>query len=1007
MSIIQTLCPTCGTPQDDTRTQDEFNRRVPPPACPLCNSGWDVWELRFAPIPLEKNRAQIASWLGQLPFPSAIDLACTEKGIRMRMFTPPGSADGAIRSWAAMTHQQTRWVKLPASAIPQSEKRFALKNTTHVPSVSLTDRGGDPMLAVSGYLMNHREKNDNGIRMWFTGKDPELQAKLQALGSYSYGTESGVGDSSPNPWGMRLTMLRVLVAIGIIVAGIFAGATTAGWINLFVGIMGTLAGGILTLVATFGVLDWMNWRSIPKTIIEAKIEDILLKTTIVYYGDSAPNGLSLLTGNNQWIQIKPEDKEWPFIRSCPITLSATDMATMVAPPEMGETSGVMARDVVQEIPAPPPSEPLLEAPFKVGISIADDKLVGIDPDAHGVATGGSRSGKTSIAYSTLVQLIQRGDDAPGIFLVDPHLSLADGLLEVIHNLPEEERKKAIKRLRIISPDQPEVVPLNLLTIKEFSWAGNAIVQVGRRIWDDYWGPRMQAALLGLFRLAHAWNQAQIQLTAELARLRANQPTGDSVVISPVSTSEADTEAFQDEATQSATQQPAQVATQLSLDDIPDLSEMEAQAPAPNERDAGQEDLDIPPESSELEAHVEEAGRIGLDESPQLPGILGLLHVVFSAYNKEWRHIAMNYIQGADRLGVLALDALLGQFGTDDNNKGQGWITEVVSPILSKVMALELSPWLFSALHQDSFVDMEQWVKDRSWVILRLPTGQVGRESARLIASVVYNVFDAAFRKATFKKPVPFYFVIDEAQEIGTGMRLESMLAEGAKFGARMFVLTQSLQMMRKTENMEALVQSLLANTSTQAFFSPDPDDADTIRAILSSSHRYGDMTLDLPTLQCWLRARIKGYWQPPTLVRISHVGSNNADHVQQVIRDVIAAHPEDYKQVGDWEKPAIKAIKEMIPESERKLLTQALNPTEVEYMMVPYQKRARDEELKQIALQKAKAAAEARGEDPGSVTRSDQYETEKKEERKEPIDEDNARLSKLYKDYPQESHLRP
>ena len=56
---------------------------------------------------------------------------------------------------------------------------------------------------------------------------------------------------------------------------------------------------------------------------------------------------------------------------------------------------------------------------------------------------------------------------------------------------------------------------------------------------------------------------------------------------------------------------------------------------------------------------------------QLPGVLGLLHVVFSAYNQQWRHIAMNYIQGADRLGVLALDALLGQFGTDDNKQGTG------------------------------------------------------------------------------------------------------------------------------------------------------------------------------------------------------------------------------------------------------------------------------------------------------------------------------------------------
>src|SRR6266498_4298385 len=782
MSISQTFCPTCGTPYYDTRTQAEYLSGALPPACPLCNSGWDVWELRFAPIPLEKNRAQIASWLGQLPFPSAIDLVCTEKGIRVRMFTPPGSADGAIRSWASMTHQQTRWVKLSSSAIPESKMRFALKNATHVPSVSLADRGGDPMLAISGYLMNHRREKDNGIRMWFTGKDPELQAKLQALVSYSYGTESGVGDSSPNPWGMRLTVLRVFVALGILIAGVFAGATTAGWLNIWVGILGALAGGILALVSTFGVLDWMNWRSIPKTIIEAKIEDILLKTTIIYYGDSDPDDLPLLTGFNQWIPMSPEDKEWPFIRSCPITLSATDMATMVAPPEMGETSGVMAREVVQEIPAPPPSEPLLEAPFKVGTSIADDKLVGIDPDAHGIATGGSRSGKTSIAYSMLVQLIQKGDDAPGIFLVDPHLSLSDGLLEVIHNLPEDQRKKAIKRLRIISPDQPEVVPLNLLTIKEFSWAGNTIVQIGSRIWDDYWGPRMQAALLGLFRLAHAWNQAHIQRAVELARLRANQHTGDSVVRSPASTSQPDTQASQDETTQPATREPAQAARQLSLDDILDLSEAEAQVHVPDESDAEQEDLDIPPDPSELETHVQEAGRMGLDESPQLPGILGLLHVVFSAYNKEWRHNAMNYIQGADRIGVIALDALLGQFGTDDNNKGQGWITEVVSPILSKVMALELSPWLFSALHQDSFVDMEQWVKDRSWVIMRLPTGQVGRESARLIASVVYNVFDAAFRKATFEKPVPFYFVIDEAQEIGSGMRLDTMMSDRAKPG---------------------------------------------------------------------------------------------------------------------------------------------------------------------------------------------------------------------------------
>ena len=825
--------------------------------CPLCSGNWDIWELRFAPIPLERNRGQIASWLGQLPFPSAIDLIATGSGIRVRMFTPPDTAHGAVRSWAAMTHQQTRWTYIGTGSIPDSNSRCLLHNTTPVPTVSLSDRGGDPMLAISGYLMNHRGHADSGIRLWFTGKDPELQAKLKTLVAYSYGTESGVGNDSPNPWGMRLTILRAFAAIGILIAGIFAGLTTAHWINGIAGILGTLSGGILTLVATFGILDWMHWRSIPKQILEAKIDDILLKTTIVYYGDSFPEQLSLLTGHNAWKTIGKDEKEWPAVRSSSLTLSAGELATVVAPPEMGESSGVIARDVIQEIPAPPPSQPLLNAQFKVGTSVAEELSIGIDPDAHGLATGGSRSGKTSIAYAMLTQLIEKGDDAPGIFLVDPHLSLSDSLLQFIHELPALQRAKAIQRLRIISPDQPEVIPLNLLALDDFSWAGNAIVQIGRRIWDDYWGPRMQAALLALFRLAHAWNKHNLEK-------------------------------------------------------------------------------------------------------------MGLLHVVFSAFNLEWRHAAMGFLAPADRLGSLALDALLGQYGTD-GGRNQNWVTEVVSPILSKVMALELAPWLFAAMHQASFVNLENWVNERAWVVLRLPVGEMGRESARLTASVVYNVFDAAFRKATSTKPIPFYFFIDETQEIGTGMRLESMLSEGAKFGARMFVLTQSLAMMRGIEGMEALVHSLLANTSTQAFFSPDPEDADTIRAILSSSHRYGDITLDLPTLHCWLRARVEKHWQPPTLAKISPLGKSRREDVQRVIRDVIGAHSEDYVFAEDWEQGAMAALEKMVVPGSRLLLEEALNPdlarAEIENLVTEGQKQEKRQKAAKI---RKKKAAES-GEDPATV----------------------------------------
>ena len=217
---------------------------------------------------------------------------------------------------------------------------------------------------------------------------------------------------------------------------------------------------------------------------------------------------------------------------------------------------------------------------------------------------------------------------------------------------------------------------------------------------------------------------------------------------------------------------------------------------------------------------------------------------------------------------MALDALLGQTGEGDK-WSQGWVTEVISPVLSKVMALELSPWLFSAMHQERFVDMNQWIEERAWIVLRLPSGEMGREGARLTASVSCTTSSMPpIAARPWKNLCRFISSWMKRRRSVRACGLESMLAEGAKFGARMFVLAQSLSMMRKVEGMEPVVQAMLANTSTQMFFSPDPEDADLIRATLSSTVRYGNMTLDLPSLQCWLRARIGGHWQPPTLTQI-------------------------------------------------------------------------------------------------------------------------------------------
>jgi len=213
-------------------------------------------------------------------------------------------------------------------------------------------------------------------------------------------------------------------------------------------------------------------------------------------------------------------------------------------------------------------------------------------------------------------------------------------------------------------------------------------------------------------------------------------------------------------------------------------------------------------------------------------------------------------------------------------------------------------------------------------VLRLPAGEMGREGARLAAGVVYNVFEAAFRRATLAGPIPYYFVIDEAQEIGSGMRLEALLSEGAKFGARAFVLAQSLSLLRRIEGFEPVVQALLANTSTQAFFSPDPEDADLVRAVLSSTVRYGATTLDLPTRQAWLRARLGGRWQPPTLVEVQPLNPGDPARVQALIREVIAAHPHDYASPDGWQEQAVAALVDLVPFAYRQLLSELFVATD-------------------------------------------------------------------------------
>jgi len=84
-----------------------------------------------------------------LQHPSALEIAGTERGLKLRLYAAPGCAQGAAQSWAAMTNQQTRWQKVECP--PQSGAWRVLKTHARVPSLAVSP--SDAFLAVGGQLL--------------------------------------------------------------------------------------------------------------------------------------------------------------------------------------------------------------------------------------------------------------------------------------------------------------------------------------------------------------------------------------------------------------------------------------------------------------------------------------------------------------------------------------------------------------------------------------------------------------------------------------------------------------------------------------------------------------------------------------------------------------------------------------------------------------------------------------------------------------------------------------
>jgi len=138
-----------------------------------------------------------------------------------------------------------------------------------------------------------------------------------------------------------------------------------------------IAGVMITVAGIRGLFNWMQWRSTPKEILQKRVSDTIFKTTITAYG-KLPSDLSLVSGHPRWSSL---EKEWPAVTRFSMPLPSMEIASLIAPPELGEGSGVFARNVMQDTPEPPESESLQdnERGLNVGTAVATGNVLKLIP----------------------------------------------------------------------------------------------------------------------------------------------------------------------------------------------------------------------------------------------------------------------------------------------------------------------------------------------------------------------------------------------------------------------------------------------------------------------------------------------------------------------------------------------------------------------------------------------------------------------------------------------------
>jgi hypothetical protein len=166
---------------------------------------------------------------------------------------------------------------------------------------------------------------------------------------------------------------------------------------------------------------------------------------------------------------------------------------------------------------------------------------------------------------------------------------------------------------------------------------------------------------------------------------------------------------------------------------------------------------------------------------------------------------------------------------------------VIAPLLNKVRQFTARPAIRAIVGQaEPTISMRQIMEERKVLLVNLPKGLIGAETATLLGCLVLtSLWQAAAERAGIarKDRHPFGLYVDEVQDFASApIPWDEMFAQGRKYGLALSVAHQNLGQLPRE-----LREVVLANARSKAVFALSGPDAKALEPLFAPALKASDL----------------------------------------------------------------------------------------------------------------------------------------------------------------------